>query len=242
MILRILIFLLLFGVFARGANGSDAVQFGWSSDGVVVLVDDQPVNTVLEVISAATGIPVLLDPANTSRLNGLYRKRTIEDLLIDMSPGMVIQYRYDERLNSHVIERIYSSSMVDDEIKQAQLRNLVISRERIEQGIVPPMNRPVRYSGIGAAVRPTDDKSGIFVQPLSPSSPAARAGLQLGDVVIAVDGRAVSSFTNTVDITNAIRGPENTDVSLTVRLPDGTTKTRNVRREVFTWEPPAEEP
>ena len=218
-------------------DGADAVQFGWSAEGVAVRVDDQPVNTVLEVISAATGIPILLDPLTTARLNGLYRRRTLEELLLDLSPGMVIQYRHDERLNTHVIDRVYSSSMVDAEVKQSQLRSLVINREQLEEGIVPPINRPVRYSGIGAAVRLRPDSSGIFIQPLSPASPAARAGLRLGDIVIAVDGRPVQSFTNIVDVTNAIRGPENTEVVLSVRLPDGTVQDRNVTREVFTYKP-----
>src|SRR5690606_18879169 len=84
---------------AHAFDGADAVQFGWSVEGVAVRVDDQPVHTVLEVISAATGIPIQLDAANTARLNGLYRKGTLEELLLDLSPGMVIQYRHDERLN-----------------------------------------------------------------------------------------------------------------------------------------------
>ncbi|HMP95547.1 MAG TPA: PDZ domain-containing protein, partial [Kiritimatiellia bacterium] len=218
---------------------ADSVRFGWNDAGVAVTVDDQPANRVLEVISAATGIPIVLDPANDTRLNGTYRKRTLEELLLDLSPGMVIQYRFDDRLNTHIIDRVYSSSMADPELKQSQLRELVISRERLEQGIVPPMNRPLRYSGIGAAIQPTSDQTGIFLQPLSPSAPAARAGIKLGDVVVAVDGRAINSFTNVADIAAAIRGPENSDVELTIRYPDGTTRLRPVRREVFTWEPPA---
>lgn len=234
MMIRWLIWLVLFPL-AGGAD--ETIRFGWSDDGVAVSVNDEPANQVLEVISAATGIPVVLDPANTSRLNGLYRKRTLEDLLLALAPGMVIVYRHDERLDTHVIDRVYSSSMVGSELKQAQLRNLVVSRERLEQGIVPPVNRPVRYSGIGAAIRPDQMGEGIYLQPLSPSSPAARAGIQLGDLITAVDGRSVDSFTNVMDIAAAIRGPENTDVSLTIRMPDGTMLIRLVRREVFTWKP-----
>jgi membrane-associated protease RseP (regulator of RpoE activity) len=223
----------------RAPAESDAIRFGWNEEGVAVQVDNQPANDVLAVISAATGIPIQLDPANTSRLNGIYRKKTLEELLLDLSPGMAIQYRYDARLDTHVIERVYSSSMVDAETKQGQLRDLVISREKLEKGIVPPVNRPVRYSGIGAAVQMTADQTGVFLQPLSPSSPSSRAGIQLGDVVIAVDGKAISSFVDVAEIAAAIRGPENTEVNLTIRLPDGTTRVRPVRREVFSWNPPA---
>lgn len=219
-----------------GAN-SETIRFGWSEDSVAVEVQDQPANKVLEMISAATGIPIMLDPANDSRLNGLYRKRSLEELLLDLAPGMVIQYRFDERLNTHIIDRVYSSAMVDAETKNEQLRQLVISREGMEQGIIPPINRPVRYSGIGAAVQPSADNKAILVQPLSPASPAARAGLKLGDRLIAIDGKPVTLFTNLMEVTQAIRGPENTSVLLTVQLPDGNVVTRDIRREVFTWQP-----
>jgi len=215
----------------------DAIRFGWSDDGVAVSVDHQPANRVLEVISAATGIPIVLDTSNATVLHGLYRKRSLEDLLLDLSPGIVIQYRYDTRQDIHVIDRVYSTSMVAADVKQAQLRNLIISREQLDKGIALPMNRPVRYSGIGAAIRADRSGEGIFLQPLSPSSPAARAGIRLGDLITAVDGRAIASFTNTMDIAATIRGPENTEVSLTIRLPDGTTENRLVRREVFAWQP-----
>ncbi len=216
----------------------DAIRFGWNDEGVAVTVDDQPVNRVLEVISAATGIPVLVDPNSAARLNGTYRKRTLEDLLLDLSPGMVIEYRFDERQHAHIIARVFSTSMVDGAIKQAELRNLVISRERIEQGIVPPVDRPLRYSGIGAAVQASADGTGIFLQPLSPNAPASRAGIRLGDLITAVDGRPVNTFSNLLEITSAIRGPEDTEVELLIRYPDGLTLPVKVRREVFTWVPP----
>lgn len=234
MCFRWFILMLLISTVARA---EEPIRFGWSDDGVAVSVDKQPANRVLEVISGATGIPIVLDPANSTILNGLYRKRSLEDLLLDLSPGMVIQYRYDARLDIHVIDRVYSSSMVAADVKQEQLRNLLIRREDLEKGIILPVNRPVRYSGIGAAIRADHLGEGIFLHPLSPSSPAARAGIRLGDLVTAVDGRPIFSFTNTMDIAATIRGPENTEVSLTIRLPDGTTENRLVRREVFAWQP-----
>lgn len=236
------IILLLVTMAPVSTRAAEGVEFGWDEDGVAVSVQDQPANAVLEVISAATGIPVVLDPANKERLDGLYRKRTLEDLLLDLSPGLVITYRHDPRLNTHVIDRIYSSSRVAAEVKEAQLRDLVVTRERLEQGLQPPTNRTVRYSGIGASIKMADDGAGIYVRPLSPDAPAARAGLALGDLVIAIDGRPVSEFLGTGEVAAAIRGPENSDVTLTVRLPDGRVTTRTVRRQVFTWSPAPNSP
>lgn len=215
------------------------IEFGWNDEGVAVRVQDRPANEVLQWISAATGIPIQLDPANETRLNGLYRKRTLEELLLDLSPGMAIQYTHDPRLNAPVIERVFSTTMADTETRDRHLRRLVIDRENVADGIIPPTDRPVRYSGIGAAIHPTSDGGGVLLQPLSPTAPAARAGLRFGDVVTAIDGVPVIRFTNTFDIARAIRGPEQTDVTLAVQYPDGTRRELKVRREVFMWTPPA---
>ncbi len=239
------IILLLVGVTASlllcgQAIANDAVQFGWTDEGVAVSVKDQPANAVLEVISAATGIPMVLDPSNSARLNGLYRKHSLEDLLLDLSPGMVIQYRYDERLRTHVIDRVYSTAKVAEEIKEAQLRDLVITREKLNDGFEPPPNRTIRYSGIGASIMSSSNGDGIFLKPLSPAAPSAKSGIKLGDLVIAIDGRLIADFPGTAEMAAAIRGPENTEVTLTIRYPDGRTLERRVRREVFTWVPPGQ--
>ncbi len=219
------------------AHTDASIRFGWNDEGVAVQVADQPANRVLEVIGAATGIPVVLDPANEARLDGLYRKRTLEELLLDLAPGVVIAYRHDARLNTEVIDRVFSTARVAADIKDAQLRELVVSRERLAEGVVPMPDRPVRYSGIGASVQPSSDGMGIFLRPLSPTSPAARAGITLGDLVIAVDGRSIRDFADIGEIAAAIRGPDQTEVRLTVRYPDGTVRDRSVRREIFTWAP-----
>ncbi|HMO03134.1 MAG TPA: PDZ domain-containing protein [Kiritimatiellia bacterium] len=231
----VLLGVLVLAVCAWPVRSDEPIRFGWNEEGVAVQVVDQPANRVLEIIGAATGIPVVLDPANEARLDGLYRKRTLEELLLDLAPGVVIVYRYDARLKTEVIDRVFSTSRVAADIKEAQLRDLVVSRERLAEGVVPLPNRPIRYSGIGASVQPSSDGAGIFLRPLSPGSPAARAGIALGDLVIAVDGRAVSDFEDIGEIAAAIRGPDQTDVHLTVRFPDGQVREVVVRREVFTW-------
>lgn len=226
---------LMLAACVRSAYPDEPIRFGWSDEGVAVEVSDQPANRVLEVIGAATGIPVVLDPANEARLDGLYRKRTLEELLLDLAPGVVIVYRHDARLNTEVIDRVFSTSRVAADIKEAQLRDLVVSRERLAEGVVPLPERPIRYSGIGASVQPSSDGVGIFLRPLSPNAPAARAGIALGDLVTAVDGRPVTDFADIGEIAAAIRGPDQTEVTLTVRLPDGRVRDVTVRREVFTW-------
>jgi S1-C subfamily serine protease len=64
-----------------------------------------------------------------------------------------------------------------------------------------------------AAVHPRDvaepvgDGSGVTITAVNPGSPASRAGLQPGDVLTAVDQRAVSDAAHCMDLLAAHRGP-----------------------------------
>jgi len=69
------------------------------------------------------------------------------------------------------------------------------------------------FSGIGAELG-SKDKDIIVISPLD-GSPAEKAGIKAGDVIVSVDGQSIStwSLAQTVD---KIRGPKGTSVTLTV--------------------------
>ena len=69
------------------------------------------------------------------------------------------------------------------------------------------------YEGIGIEVEPRDDKI-VVVAPIE-GSPADRAGVRAGDVVIAVNGKS-SRGEEMSEIIEEIKGPEGTDVTLTI--------------------------
>jgi carboxyl-terminal processing protease len=75
------------------------------------------------------------------------------------------------------------------------------------------------FEGIGATVNQTGDQI-VIVRPFD-GSPAQRAGVESGDVILAVDGEDTTGWTVDEAVLR-IRGPRGTEVVVTVRHLDGT--------------------
>jgi carboxyl-terminal processing protease len=73
------------------------------------------------------------------------------------------------------------------------------------------------FEGIGAYIDVRDGQT-IIVAPIE-GSPAEQAGLRAGDVILAVNGEPTTGWT-VDDLSNAVRGPKGTDVTLRVLHPD----------------------
>jgi carboxyl-terminal processing protease len=75
-------------------------------------------------------------------------------------------------------------------------------------------NQPPSFTGIGVAVDPS--RGGLLIARVFDSSPAARAMLKTGDLIVTVNGRSLSGLS--ADAAAAlIKGPPGTDVELRVR-------------------------
>ncbi|MBN1268065.1 MAG: PDZ domain-containing protein [Kiritimatiellae bacterium] len=195
------------------------------------------VNDILAEVSRLTGIPIVTDPADGRTITVSLRDREIEELVDAIASGSVITYAQDPESGRYVIEQIRTSRAEDPETKRRQIEE--IERLRKESEWKPPANlQALKYSGIGAGLSFLPNRQGILLYPLSPESPAARAGIQKGSVVVAVDGRPIRDFRSLDEITRAIRGPEGTMVELTVRRGYGVEIPVAVRREVFEYRPP----
>ena len=76
------------------------------------------------------------------------------------------------------------------------------------------------YVGIGVTISAENVEKGIEITDVTPDSPAYQAGLEVGDVILAVEGIPVlDGSEQAIDITetkNRVRGKEGTDVTLTV--------------------------
>lgn len=84
------------------------------------------------------------------------------------------------------------------------------------------------FQGIGATVSQQGNYV-VIVRP-HPDTPAERAGIQSGDVILAVDGESAENW-STAEAVLKIRGPRGTTVDLTVRHPDGSEETLTIERD-----------
>lgn len=77
------------------------------------------------------------------------------------------------------------------------------------------------FGGIGAYITRPEDGGDVLLEPI-PGNPAEAAGMLAGDVLLAVDGTAVTPEMTVEDIVDMIKGEKGTTVVLTVRHPDST--------------------
>ncbi len=74
-------------------------------------------------------------------------------------------------------------------------------------------NSPPSFTGIGVAVGP--ERRGLRIVRVFDSSPAARAGLRAGELIVAVNGRTLAGLSADAAIA-LVKGPPGTDVTLSV--------------------------
>ncbi len=75
------------------------------------------------------------------------------------------------------------------------------------------------FGGIGAYLRRPEEGGDIILEPI-PGNPAESAGIQFGDVLVAVDGVLITPDMLVSDVAEMIRGEKGTEVVLTVIHPD----------------------
>src|SRR5436305_1142739 len=70
-----------------------------------------------------------------------------------------------------------------------------------------------KYQGVGMVISPRNDKI-IVVAPFA-GSPAYRAGIRPGDVILAVDGKATNNMDSS-QVSDLLKGPKGTQVIITM--------------------------
>jgi carboxyl-terminal processing protease len=89
------------------------------------------------------------------------------------------------------------------------------------------------FEGIGAQVDQDPVTGEIVIVAPFRDSPAEKAGIQPGDVLLAVDGESTEGW-SVSDAVKRIRGPQGTEITLKVRTSEGETKDVTITRDTIT--------
>lgn len=88
------------------------------------------------------------------------------------------------------------------------------------------------YQGIGAVVMQNQETGVISFEEIQPDTPAEKAGLMVGDVLKAVNGESVEGLSLDKVISEKVKGPEGTEVTLTVQRGEETLDITCVREKL----------
>ena len=87
------------------------------------------------------------------------------------------------------------------------------------------------FQGVGIQIDTNDNGELLVVSPLE-DTPAYKLGIKAGDVIVEINGKNAKGITISQAVKN-ITGPAGTTVRLTVRSPNGETRTYDIRRETI---------
>jgi carboxyl-terminal processing protease len=163
----------------------------------------------------ALALPILL-------VAGLWLGGHPEDLPVFLRDAFVADHQtqvVDEAM--HRIADDYYRPISTGQLSNASIAAMVASlHDRFSHYLTPSEYReftaPPHFTGIGVAVAP--ERRGLLIERVFNSSPAARAGLQAGDLIAAVGGRKLEGLSADA-ATALIRGLPGTDVQLSVESP-----------------------
>ena len=134
----------------------------------------------------------------------------------------------DARLLAEVMQRVrdnYVDSVTDHKLMQNAIRGMVEALDDHSTFLTPDEFEDMKvstsgsYAGIGVEVAPGND--GVSIVRRMPNSPAERAGIETGDIIVRIDDIAVDPK----DLDAAIarmRGREGSAIRLAIRRPGST--------------------
>lgn len=93
-----------------------------------------------------------------------------------------------------------------------------------------------RYAGIGVSITADEESGGLLITDITPDSPAAKAGIAVGDVMLAVDGESIIGMT-VMDVKAIIQPKLGGELVLTLLDADGNQIDKTVNCELIYSEP-----
>lgn len=146
----------------------------------------------------------------------------VRDAFVDDSAGLNLEA-------TELIEDNYFREVGQAELTNASLQGMVRDlrrrhRDRFSDYFSPEALAHFeealsgRFSGIGLTV--SQVKQGLRVDSVFPDSPAKEAGIEVGELIVSVDGESIAGVGSQV-ATERIKGPEGTEVTIGVKPKDG---------------------
>lgn len=144
----------------------------------------------------------------------------LRDRFVDDSAGLTVEA-------TELIEDNYYRQVDSGELTNASLQGMVRELRRrhddrfsdyFSPRVLARFNEEIsgRFSGIGLSVSPV--KRGLRVARVFPRSPAEGAGIEVGDLIVSVDGDSIAGQSSEAS-TEKIKGPEGTEVTVGVISP-----------------------
>lgn len=163
--------------------------------------------------TVSEALPILTDPPTELSTPVAAEEATPEDLKELFKPfwqawGIVDDQYVDQPVNEELLMRGAIRGMLES---LGDEHTSFMDPDQFHQANIP-MNG--EYEGIGAWVDPTGEYL-VIISPM-PDSPAEEAGLEPGDVIIAVDGEDMTGVDGNL-IIREVLGPAGSIVTLTIR-------------------------
>lgn len=159
-------------------------------------------------------------------------------LYLTMAPwlGPILQSRY--LIHSRFVEDYDADTLLD-----GALTGMVISLGDRWSHYLDPVSAELQkqrqentFDGIGILVNLQSSEEGLLIQEVYPDTPAERAGLKAGDLILSADGRSIED-TDTNTLFQLIAGVEGSQVTLSVCSPGQSPRQLTLTREKMERDP-----
>jgi carboxyl-terminal processing protease len=156
----------------------------------------------------------------------------LRDRFVDDSAGLNLEAT--ELIEDNYYRRVGSSELTNSSL-QGMVRELRLRHhDRFSDYFSPEslarFNDEIagRFSGIGLTV--SEVKQGLQIEKVFPDSPAEKAGLKSGDLIVSVEGESIAGESSEAS-TEKIKGPEGTEVTIGIKKsPGGKTHELEIER------------
>lgn len=189
------------------------MRAGWIAAGVVAVL-------------GLLGLGIWLG-GHPAKLPEFLRDRLVDDAAgLNVEATELIQDNYYRRVGSEELTNASLQGMV----RELRRRHHDRFSDYFSPEALTRFNEEIsgRFSGIGLVV--TQVKQGLRVDQIFPGSPAQKAGIGAGELIVSVNGSSIAGVSSSVS-TEKIKGPEGSDVTIGVRgRPHGKTRELTVTR------------